>query len=52
MPSEVSQSKEDKYCIISLMCGILKQNKRIKQKQIHIYRYSYIQPMVARGGEG
>ena len=32
MLSEISHTEKDKYCIISLICEILKQNK-IKKKE-------------------
>ena len=28
MPSEISQREKDKYCMISLMCGILKNKQK------------------------
>ena len=28
MPSEISQTKKDKYCMISLICGILRKKKK------------------------
>ena len=38
--SEVSQKEKDKYCMISLICGILKIQlvKITKKKQTHKYR--------------
>ena len=41
MLSEISQTQKDKYCMISLICGILKviqKNVYAKQKQTHRYR--------------
>ena len=36
---EISQTEKDKYCMFSLVCGILKNqnktNKQTKQKQTH-----------------
>lgn len=29
MPSEVRQTEEDKYCLISFVCGILKKARLI-----------------------
>ena len=37
MLSEISQMEKDKYCTISLICGILKKQIN-KQKQTHRYR--------------
>ena len=31
MLSKISQTEEDKYCMLSLMCGILKKKKKGKQ---------------------
>ena len=39
--SETSQIEKDKYCMILLICGILKYNKPVnitKKKQTHRYR--------------
>ena len=41
MLSEISQIEKDKYCMISLICGIYKYNKVVnitKKKQTHRYR--------------
>ena len=35
MLSEISQTEKDKYCIISLVCGILKMNNQKQTKQIN-----------------
>ena len=40
MLSEISQMQKDTYCVISLICGLLKKKKpketnKIKQKQTH-----------------
>ena len=35
MLSEISQTEEDKHCMISLICGISRQTKK---KQTHRYR--------------
>ena len=40
-PSEVSQTEKEKWCMTSLLCGILKKKKKIqmnmltKQKETH-----------------
>ena len=33
IPSEISQTENDKYCMISLICGILKK-KKIMENEI------------------
>ena len=41
MLNEISQKEKDKYCMISLICGLLKKRKLVnitKKKQIHRYR--------------
>ena len=35
MLREISQTVKDKYCIISLVCGILKMNNQKQTKQIN-----------------
>ena len=37
--SEISQTEEDKYCIIALICGISKHKTNKKTKQEQTYRY-------------
>lgn len=32
MPSEISQTEKDKYCMVSLTCGILKNTTQLKLK--------------------
>ena len=36
--SKVSQTEKDKYSILSLICGILKQMKNPPNPKAHIYR--------------
>ena len=36
MLSEISHTEKDKYCIISLICEILKQNKQTKKSEREI----------------
>ena len=40
IPSKISQTEKDKYCMISLMCRIKKYHKlvNITKKQTHRYR--------------
>ena len=41
MLSEIRQTEKDKYCMISLICGIKQYNKLVnitKKKQTHRYR--------------
>ena len=42
MLREISQTEKDKYCMISLICGILKKYSKLvnitKKKQTHSYR--------------
>ena len=53
MLNEISQTEKEKYCMISLICGILKTCKKLvnktKKKQTHRYRE---QTSVSQSGEG
>ena len=54
MQSEISQMEKDKYCMISLICGIFfkKINEQIEQKQTHRYREQIGGYQRGRGGGG
>ena len=36
MLSEISQTEKDKYCTISLMCGVLKKTQIIETQRIGV----------------
>ena len=42
MLSEISQSEKDKYCIISLICGIFKKKKLIEKKIRFVVTRSWV----------